>query len=434
MTCMNTTETLEKYAECVTLDVSVLDLDGTRSAITDVLACRAGLDHLLARLVAHADVLASGPSPEGPGGEQLLRRARVTNHRASAVASRSRLLEVLPSFAEALADGSIHAEHLDALVPIMRDIDPAKLAEFTDPTITNGLLKIAQRGTPRELAKEARSVAAVLDVRLGESEAERIHRQRRVRFVRHRDGTMSITGHLGAHGDEARRLVEQETNRQRAAQKDLSPEDRSTDEQLACDALLALIRGGATHGGVDTPVSPTFVVKVSVGDLVRLFEHAGPGATTSAGVPLTADHVRRLFAATNIDGIIPVLLDQSGWPIELAKAARQRLATLIQRAVLSTMYDTCAVPGCDVPFDDCDVHHLTDYDGNNTVLANEAPICRHDHREHHSRRRRITLGPDRTITITLPDGSVWAQQTYQPPDHMRRRPEHPRTQDPPQSG
>jgi hypothetical protein len=98
------------------------------------------------------------------------------------------------------------------------------------------------------------------------------------------------------------------------------------------------------------------------------------------------------------------------------------------------MYDTCAVPGCDVPFDDCDVHHLTDYDGNNTVLANEAPICRHDHREHHSRRRRITLGADRTITITLPDGTVWAKQTYQPPDHMRRRPEHPRTQDPPRSG
>jgi hypothetical protein len=293
-------------------------------------------------------------------------------------------------------------------------------------------LKIAQRGTPRELAKEARSVAAVLDVRLGESEAERIHRQRRVRFVRHRDGTMSITGHLGGHGDEARRHVEHETNRQRAAQKDLPADERSTDEQLACDALLALIRGGATRGGVDTPVSPTFVVKVSVGDLVKLFEHAGPGATTSAGVPVTADYVRRLFAATNIDGIIPVLLDQRGLPIELARAARQRLATLIQRAVLSTMYTTCAVPGCDVPFDDCDVHHLAEFDGSNTILANEAPICRHDHREHHSRRRRIHLGADRSITITLPDGSVWAKQTYQPPDHPRRGLKHPDVQASPQ--
>jgi hypothetical protein len=434
MTCMNATGTLEKYATCVTLDVPALDLSGTRTALADVLACRARLDHLLARLSAHADVLAAGPEPDGPGSEQLLRRARLTNHGASVIASRSRLLSVLPAFADALADGSIHAEHLDALVPIVRDIDPQKLPEFTDPSIIDGLLAIARQSTPKELAKEARSVAAVVDIRLGETEAERIHRQRRVRFVRHRDGTTSITGHLGVHGDEARRLVEQETNRHRAAQKDLAPEDRSTDDQMACDALLALLRGGATNGGVDTPVSPAFIVKVGVDDLVKLFEHAGPGATTTAGVPLTAEYARQLFTHTNIAGIIPVLLDQRGLPMELAKAARQRLANLIQRAVLSTMYDTCAVPGCDVPFDDCDIHHLTEFDGTNTTLSNEAPICRHDHREHHNGRRRITLGTDRSITITLPDGSVWAKQTYQPPDHPRRRPEHPRAQDPPRSG
>lgn len=433
MTCMNATGTIEKYAECVALDVSVLDLDGTRSAITDVLACRAGLDHLLARLVAHADLLASGPSPDGPGGEQLLRRARVTNHRASVIATRARLLEILPGFAEALADGSVHAEHLDALVPIVRDIDPAKLSEFTDPSIADGLLAIARRAAPNELAKEARSVAAVLDIRLGETEAARLHRQRRVRFVRHRDKTISIVGHLGEHGEEAQRLIEQDVDKRRAAQKTLPTDQRSSDDQLACDALLALIRGGATHGGVDTPVSPTFVVKVGVDDLVKLFENAGPGASTSGGLPLSAEYVRRMFAETNITGIIPVLLDQRGLPIELAKAARQRLATLIQRAVLSTMYDTCAVPGCDVPFDDCEIHHIDDFNGSNTTLANEAPVCKHDHRQHHLRRRRISLDTDRNITITLPDGTVWAQQTYQPPDHLRRRQERPRAQDPPQA-
>ena len=199
MTCMNATGTIEKYAMCVSLDVPALDLSGTRTALADVLACRARLDHLLARLSAHADILASGPQPDGPGSEQLLRRARLTNHGASVIASRSRLLSVLPAFADALADGSIHAEHLDALVPIVRDIDPQKLSEFTDPSIIDGLLAIARQSTPKELAKEARSVAAVVDIRLGETEAERIHRQRRVRFVRHRDGTTSVTGHLGAH-------------------------------------------------------------------------------------------------------------------------------------------------------------------------------------------------------------------------------------------
>ena len=87
MTCMNANGTIEKYATCVSLDVSVLDLEGTRSAMADVLTCRARLDHLLARLSAHADDLAAGPDGDGPGSEQLLRRARLTNHGASVIAS-----------------------------------------------------------------------------------------------------------------------------------------------------------------------------------------------------------------------------------------------------------------------------------------------------------------------------------------------------------
>jgi hypothetical protein len=48
--------------------------------------------------------------------------------------------------------------------------------------------------------------------------------------------------------------------------------------------VLASFAEGLADGGVDIPVPPTFVVKVGVDDLVKLFERSGPGATTSAGL------------------------------------------------------------------------------------------------------------------------------------------------------
>ena len=138
------------------------------------------------------------------------------------------------------------------------------------------------------------------------------------------------------------------------------------------------------------------------------------------GVPLTAAYARSLIPTASI---VPVLLDQTGLPIELAKAARQRLATMLQRAVLAAMYDTCIVPDCDTPFDDCDIHHLADYDGTNTRIANLGPVCKHDHRNHHTGRRIISMDTDRTVTITLPDGSIHARQEYRPPGRQPPRPE-----------
>jgi hypothetical protein len=297
---------------------------------------------------------------------------------------------VLPAFQEALAAGEISGAHVDA----------------------------------------ARQVADKLDERVGETEAARLHRLRRARFTRHRDGSVSLHTRFGAEGPEVRKLVEAETALRRAAQKDVAAEERSTDEQLACDALTALIRGGALTGASDAPVAPMAIVKLGYEDLLNLVRGWGAGRiVTSDGMPLTEEAARRLLADAQL---VPVLLDQSGLPIELARAARQRLATMIQRAVLATMYTTCMIPGCDTPFDDCQIHHIDDFNGHNTVLSNLGPVCPHEHGGHHTQRLVIGLDEQRTVTVTLPDGSVWATQDYQPPDHPRRRPKPPDTQAPPQ--
>jgi hypothetical protein len=282
------------------------------------------------------------------------------------------------------------------------------------------------------LKVQARLVAAELDRRVGETAAERLGRRRRARFIRHRDDTVSLVVGFGAEGAEVEKIVNAELDKRRAAQKTMAPEDRSSDEQLTQDAVVALIRGGGEHGVGDKPVAPMAIVRLGLEDLVELFRQAAAsgGVVTSDGMPLTVEAARGLLADARI---VPVLLDQSDLPVELAQAARRRLATMIQRAVLATMYTTCMVPGCEVPFDDCQVHHVVDFDGFNTVLANLGPVCAHEHGEHHAGRRVIGLDAERTVTITLPGGTVWARQEYRPPGHVGRRSKPSEPQAPPQA-
>lgn len=404
---MNVGDVVERLERCLAADPTAMTLGQLATVIDEALMCQSALDHLMVRLVAAADAI-----EHGPGGESLLRRARLTNHHAAKIARRADVAAAFPSFAAALADGAVRGEHLDVLGGVLHDVDEAVRSEICDPFVADALLGVAQRGTPTELAREARNATRILDQRAGETEAARIRRQRKLKFTRHHDGTVSLHGNLGVDGAEVRRMIEQEQARLRAAERTLDPQERSTDEQLAADALTSLVRGGATHGGVTAPVNPTFVVQLRLDDLLDLFRSQWTHATTSDGLPLTAEFVRNLVPTAEI---VPVLFDQSGLPVELARDARKRLATMIQRAVLAAMYDSCSVPGCDVPFDDCDVHHVGDFDGSNTVLANLAPVCRQDHREHHAGRRVITVDIDRTVRITLADGTVWAREEYRPP-------------------
>ena len=408
---------IERFAECVTADPSAMDVTEISDAIDRVLEVQSVLDHALVRLSAAADLLARDPAaPRGPGGESLLRRSRLTNHHAAKIARRAGVLSSFPMFDHALAHGEVRGEHLDVLGAVLRDVEEVKRPAFTDPFVADALLDLARKQSPTELAREARAAARIIDQQAGETEAARIRRERRLKFTRHHDGTVSVHGNLGADGAEIRRTIETEAARLRAAEKTLPPEERSTVEQLNADALTSLIRGGASHGGVVAPVNPTCIVQLTLDDLVDLFQKQRTHATTSDGVPLTAEYAWSLLPTATI---VPVLLDQSGLPIELAKAARQRLATMIQRAVLAAMYDTCIVPDCDTPFDDCEIHHLADYDGKNTALANLGPVCKHDHCDHHAGRRIIHLDADRTVTVTLPDGTIHAHQEYRPP---RREP------------
>jgi hypothetical protein len=81
------------------------------------------------------------------------------------------------------------------------------------------------------------------------------------------------------------------------------------------------------------------------------------------------------------------------------------------------MYTTCGVPGCDVKARHCQPHHIRWWRNmGHTDLANLIPLCSHHHHKMHEGGWQLVLHPDRSVTITFPDGNTIHGP---PPSHQR---------------
>jgi hypothetical protein len=94
-------------------------------------------------------------------------------------------------------------------------------------------------------------------------------------------------------------------------------------------------------------------------------------------------------------------------PGELNLGRTTRLANRAQRRALRALYSTCAIPGCRVRYDRCKLHHIIWWrNGGTTDLDNLLPCCPQHHARIHDAGWVITLGPNRELTITFPDGTI----------------------------
>jgi hypothetical protein len=95
----------------------------------------------------------------------------------------------------------------------------------------------------------------------------------------------------------------------------------------------------------------------------------------SDGTKLTARQLRRLACQADL---IPMVLDTDGTVLDMGR--RARLATYDQRLALRVMHHSCAVKGCDIRFDWCEIHHLRPWDNQGlTNLDNLVPLCTYHH-------------------------------------------------------
>ena len=83
-----------------------------------------------------------------------------------------------------------------------------------------------------------------------------------------------------------------------------------------------------------------------------------------------------------------------------------RLANRAQRRALRALHRGCGIPGCDVGFDRCTIHHVMWWRHGGTDLCNLLPICNRHHHLVHDQGWQLQLGPNRELTVTTPAGKV----------------------------
>ena len=94
-------------------------------------------------------------------------------------------------------------------------------------------------------------------------------------------------------------------------------------------------------------------------------------------------------------------------PGELDLGRTTRLANHRSTPSAPALYPTCAIPGCSVRYSRCKLHHVIWWrNGGRTDLDNLLPICTHHHTKVHGAGWNLSLGPNRELTITFPDGTV----------------------------
>jgi len=162
-------------------------------------------------------------------------------------------------------------------------------------------------------------------------------------------------------------------------ERDLRPSDRRRGE-----ALVMLVRR-AVESADATPKSSKSQLFVTV-DLDTLRDGLrGAGETlagTEAGTLLAPETVRRLACDATI---IPTVLGAAGEMVDLGSAVRLFTAAQVKRLWFRDR--CCTYPGCSMPAQWTDAHHLLHWaDGGPSDLDNAALLCERHHTVVHQRR------------------------------------------------
>jgi hypothetical protein len=170
------------------------------------------------------------------------------------------------------------------------------------------------------------------------------------------------------------------------------------------DALLELIgRAVAAPQGVTRTPRTQLVITMTYQALTGQLQGAGIAGNDET---LPAGTVRRLACEA---GIIPMVLGGPSQVLDLGYT--RRYFTPAQRLALALRDGGCSYPGCTVPPQWCEAHHVVPWSqGGPTDLSNGVLLCG----RHHTRVHELGL----TAQVT-PEGVTW-----HPPPPPQHRPSH----------
>ena len=378
----------------------------TANSRVSTLAGRARL--VQTRLAARVQQL-SDEDHSVPPEDVLGRENGMSGDAAARISRYAKLLADFPAFATALTDGAISDGHLDALATHLRLLTP------TDQTLClasgDSLAKIARGRPVEEFRRHLAALRRQADDRNKVPHTKRAERRN------------TMTGGLGDDltrwmftlnldpiaGERLNTALTVEMRRLRNS-GEVDPDIADHPDRLRALALSNLVSVGF-HTGKNAPTDGA-VVEVGIlidADTWTNGVHDNTVCETRTGAPIDVDTAKRLACA---GWSYRAVLDADGIIIDLSQHVR--LATPEHRLALRTMYRTCAVYGCNTPFHRCEIHHIQPYNGDNTLLANLAPLCVRHHHLVHRDGWTAHLSDTRVLTLRHPDGTWDTPQPLRP--------------------
>lgn len=321
--------------------------------------------------------------------------------------ARADTLDAAPSLADALDQARVTAGHVDALTKATKSLEAGQRDELID-RLDRGLLDVAEVATigewRRRLAMEVKNIQR-------DDGIDRFERQQRATSLRtwtDGDGMFCLSGRFDpVTGVTLSAALDRAVNALFAEQTSSTCPTDPIDKQrhLSALALARLIEGGVGGGHTGRP---EYVVVVDSSQS----DGAG-GPVVDWGIPVEIPH--RVLAEMMTDGsagaTVHTVVVRNGVvlhaPGNLDLGRDTRLASRAQRRALRALYATCAIPGCQVQYDRCKLHHITWWrHGGRTDLDNLLPVCTHHHTNIHDNGWEISLDSNRELEIRFPDGTV----------------------------
>lgn len=315
---------------------------------------------------------------------------------------RAETAATVPALGTSLGEGRVSGEHVDVLTRALRGLQPA----VREKLVAQGerLVKVAEQTTPDEFGRNVREEARRLE-REGDG-LERLERQRRAIRCNSWIDNETGMGRWSVILDPATfaRMETRLDGQIEAMFHDAHPEGCPTDpferqSFLRAHALLALLNGEGARVG-----RPEFIV---VEDFVDPLPDGRPRLDWGVDVDLPDAFVETVRSRAKVHSIKVrngVVIEAPG-VLDLGRTTR--LANRAQRRALLGLYASCAIPGCRVRYSHTKLHHVVWWrHQGRTDLANLLPVCEQHHQKIHHSGWIVTLGTNRQLTISLPDGQI----------------------------
>jgi hypothetical protein len=334
----------------------------------------------------------------------IARAAKTSLGVANKSTQRSKTLEATPSLAGVLGDGATTAAHVDAVTRAAAQLPVAQRGELFERV--DELAAVAAASTSEQFARRVALEAKRIQADDGLDRLARQQRSVRASTWVDTEGMWNLRGMFDPLTGLRLAAKLAATVEAMFAENvpDGCPHDPIEKQKfLTGHALIALIDGTATSTRAGRP---EYVVVIDA-DADPAIDGPGPVAEWPIPVEIPA----RVLADLAGDADIATVVVRNGVvlhaPGELDLGRSTRLANRAQRRALRGLYRGCAIPGCGVVYDRCNLHHIIWWrNGGATDLDNLIPVCTKHHAKIHNDGWTIKLGPHRQLTLRLPDGTI----------------------------